>query len=198
MKNLKIGLILFLGVLVSGKTNAMGTVRVNTVPGEQEKIMIDVLEAPQSSFVVEMKDNKGEIIYRDAEETSLSDCKNVYNLSDLNNGKYTLDVKLGNEEEIDNLVVKNGNVEITGQEEQVSPYFKLDGKFLEFTFPNATDQSARLLLYNNDSKHWVFQEELNPEFDIQQALNLSELKPGSYKALLISGEERYNYNFQLG
>ena len=94
-------------------------------------------------------------------------------------------------------MVNNGNIRITGEEEQVSPNFKLDGRFLEFTFANSTEKSARLLLYDNNTKHWVFQERLSPEIDTQQALNLSELNSGSYKAVLISNEDRYDYQFHL-
>jgi len=197
MKNLKIGLLLFLGVLATSSTKAMGTVRINLVPGEQEKLMVDVLEAPGSLYQVELKDNKGDIVFYDTKESDSYDNKSVYNLSDLHNGKYTFEVKLGNENDMKDLVVNNKTVRIVNQEEQISPYFKRDGKYLEFSFPNLEDNNVRVLLYNNDSKHWIFQERISPEFDIQQALNLEKLRPGSYKAVLISGNGRYDYNFDL-
>ncbi len=52
MKNLKLGLMLFLGVLASGSLMAMGTIRVDIIPGEREKAQVDVLEAPESQFKV--------------------------------------------------------------------------------------------------------------------------------------------------
>lgn len=189
---------LFLVVLVSGSTMAMGILRVDVVPGEKEKAVVGVLESPNAELKAELRDNNGQIIYTDREESSAYNYRKAYDFSKLDNGKYTFEVTLGDENELNNVVVSNGKVQITAQEEELSPTFKMDGKFLEFTFPNSTDKSARLLLFNNDSKQWVFQEELNPEFNIQQALNLSKLKPGSYKAVLISGDEKYNYNFELG
>lgn len=198
MKNLKIGLILFLVVLVSGSTMAMGILKVDVVPGKKERALVDVLEAPNAELKAELKDSNGRIIYTDREESPAYNYKKAYDFSELNNGEYTFEVTLGKENELNNVVVNNGKVQITAQEEELLPAFKMDGKFLEFTFPNSTEKSAQLLLLNNDSKQWVFQEELNPEFDIQQTLNLSDLKPGSYKAVLISGKERYNYNFKLG
>ncbi|HPF52467.1 MAG TPA: hypothetical protein PK335_12870 [Draconibacterium sp.] len=197
MKKLRISLLLFLVVLATSNTKAMGTVKVNTVPGQEDKLMVDVLEAPATTFQVEVKDNNGEIIYYDAEETKSLDDRKIFNLSELNDGKYTFEVKMGHESDMKDLVIKNGDVQVVNQEDQISPYFKLDGKYLEFTFPNLNDKNVRVLLYSNNLQHWVFQERINPEFEVQQALNLSELKPGSYTAVLISGDGRYSYNFDL-
>ncbi len=122
----------------------------------------------------------------------------MYDFSKLANGEYTFEVKQGDEIEYNKLIVDNGNVQILGQEKQISPDFKLDGKYLDFTFPNSTKESARLLLYDNDTKKLVFQETLDPEFDIQQSLNLAGLHTGNYKAVLISDNTTYDYNFYIG
>ncbi len=197
MKNLKIGLMLFLVVLASGSTMAKGTLKVEMVPGDDEKAMVNVLLAPDSKFEVSVIDSSGKVIYNVSDKTQSFDYRKIYDFSSLGNGKYTFEVKMGDETEIDDLLVKDGEVQIAGQEELLSPYFKLNGKFLEFTFPNTTEKEARLLLYNNDKDYWIFQETLRPEYDISQELNLAALKPGSYKAVLISGENSYDYRFHL-
>ena len=189
---------LFVGVLVSGSVMAMGMLKVDVIPGKKEKALVDVLEVPNSQFAIKVKDSKGQIIYTDYEESPSYVYKKMYDFSDLKNGNYTFEVKLGDENDSGRLAVNNGSVQITGTEDQISPDFKLDGKFLEFTFANTTEKGARLLLYDKDTSHWIFQERLIPEFEDQQALNLSELKSGRYKAVLISGDERYDYNFILG
>lgn len=197
MKKLRIGLLLFLVVLATSSVKALGTVKVTPVPGQDDKLMVDVLEAPENTYQVEVKDNNGQVIFYDTEQAKSYDDKRIFNLSELNDGKYTFEVKMGHENDMRDLVIKSGDVEVMNNEDQISPYFKLDGKYLELTFPNIEDNNVRVLLYNNDSKDWVFQEKVRPEFDVQQALNLSKLKPGSYKAVLISGDGRYNYNFDL-
>jgi len=197
MKNLKIGLMLFLVVLASGITMAKGVLKVEVIPGENEKTLVDVLLAPDSKFEVILTDSKGNVVYNESEESDSFDYKRAFDFSNLDNGKYSFEVNLGDETQVNDLVVKDGNVQIVGKEEQISPYFTLNGKFLKFTFPNSTENSARLLLYNNDSNHWIFQERLLPEYNISQELNLSKLNPGSYKAEIICGEETYDYSFNL-
>ena len=198
MKNLKLGLMLFIVVLASGNLKAMGIIRTDVVPGEKEKVRVNILEAPDSRFKVALKDDNGNIIYTDYANSSSADYRKIYDLSKLANGKYTLEANLGDETELNTLLVHNGKLQIIGQEEQISPSFKLDGKFLEFTFPNSIQKSARLLLYDNDTNTLVFQEALKPEYDIQQALNLVALSSGHYKAVLMSGNNEYHYDFFIG
>lgn len=197
MKNLRISLMLFLGILASGSVMAKGVVKVDGVPGENDKAVVNVLNAPDHEVQVELKDNNGDILYIDNDEVPTYDFKEVYDLSGLKNGKYTLEATLGNETEKDNVVVKNGDVQIVNQNEEIAPSFSLDGKYLDFSFANSALKDAQFLIYNKDSNHWIYQESLNNEFDIQQSLNLSRLKSGDYKAMLISGNDAYDFDFHI-
>ncbi len=197
MKNLKVGLILFLVVLVSGSTMAMGALKVYVVPGKNEKALVDVLLAPDSRLEVALKDSNGDVIYNEIEEARSFNYKKLYDFSILNNGKYTFEAKLGDETALNDIVVNNGTIKINGGEEQVVPQFKLIGKDLEVTYPNSADESVRLMLYDNDTHSWVYQENLIPEYNIDQSLDLSKLDRGSYKAVLVSGEISYDYSFNL-
>ena len=197
MKNLKIGLILFLVVLVSGNANATGKLKVDVIRGKNEKVLVNVLLARDSKFEVNVTDSKGDIVYNESEISPSLDYKKIFDLSDLKDGKYTLKVKLDDEVNLSELVVKDGIVQFVKNDEEVSPNFKLNGKILEFSFPNSSDQNVRLLLYNNDTNHWIYQENLYPESDISQTLNLSKLYQGSYKAVLISGNVTFDYSFHL-
>lgn len=198
MKKLRISLMLFLGVLASGSIMGMGEIRVNIIPGESERAHVDVLDAPNSQFTTELKDSNGNVIFADDKDVSSLDFEKNYDFSKLQNGKYTFEVKQGDEVDYDNLLINDGNVQILSKENQISPDFKLDGKYLNFTFPNTTKEKSRLLLYDNKSKKWIFQETLNPEFDIQQSLNLAGLHTGNYKAVLISGDTSFDYDFYIG
>ncbi len=66
------------------------------------------------------------------------------------------------------------SVQIIGQEEQISPDFKLKGNYLDFTFPNVYKEKCKIIdLFDNDRKKWIFQETLDPEFEIQQITQFS-------------------------
>ncbi len=99
---------LFLGVLASGSSMAMETLRVDIIPGERDKAQVDVLEAPESKFKVELKDSNGKVIFADKKEPLSSDYKKMYDFSKLANGKYTFEVKQGNEIEFNKVIVDNG------------------------------------------------------------------------------------------
>ncbi|WP_167604754.1 hypothetical protein [Maribellus sediminis] len=197
MKKLRILLMLFLIVTTSGSTIAKGILDVEIIPVKKEKTEVDVHTVPNVPIVVQLEDGYGSVLYSDKEKPATFDYKKIYDFSNLDDGNYTFIVKVGNENSLKNLVVKNGTVQITGQKEELSPDFKLDGKFLEFTFPNIDDKDTRILLYDKDNGYWVYQESLLPKYDIKQALNLSKLDSGNYMAVLISGKNVYNYDFKL-
>ncbi|WP_340111577.1 hypothetical protein [Maribellus mangrovi] len=197
MKKIRILLMLFLIVLASGITKANEIFQVEVVPGQKNKTEVDVLTAPNVPVVVKLEDIYGNVVYSDKEKSSEYDFKKLYDFSQLADGTYTFVVEVGDENSLNNIEVENGKVKITGREEQLAPEFKLEGKFLEFTFPNIEDKRARLLLFDKDNANWVYQESLIPEYDIEQTLNLSELHTGEYMAVLISGKSFYNYDFEL-
>ena len=188
---------LFLTVLASGITRASETLQVEVVPGQKNKTEVDVHTAPNVPIVVKLEDIYGGVVYSDKEKSAKYDFKKLYDLSQLPDGTYTFVVQVGDKNSLNNIEVKNGKVLITGREEQLAPEFKLEGKFLEFTYSNIEDKEVRLLLYDKDNAYWVFQESLIPEYDIKQALNLSKLHSGKYMAVLISGKSYYNYDFEL-
>jgi len=104
---------------------------------------------------------------------------------------------MGNETELTNIAVNNGKAKIVGQEEQIAPYFKLDGKVLDLTYLNFTKKGMKLMVYNNGTDDLVFNENLAPTFSFHQALDLSKLGPGSYDAVLESSDNSYSYNIRL-
>ena len=55
-------------------------------------LFLIVLEAPRSTYQVEINDHNGDIIYSDVQESPSYNSNKLYNLSDLNNGWYTFEV----------------------------------------------------------------------------------------------------------
>jgi len=197
MKKLKLSLMLFLAVLVSGSTMANGILNVDVIPGINEKALVDITNAGKNKYEVVLKDSNGEVVYIDKIKTPTSNYQKLYDFSDLNNGRYTFSVKMGNETELTNIAVNNGKAKIVGQEEQIAPYFKLDGKVLDLTYLNFTKKGMKLMVYNNGTDDLVFNENLAPTFSFHQALDLSKLGPGSYDAVLESSDNSYSYNIRL-
>lgn len=197
MKNLRISLMLFLGILASGSVMAKGVVKVDEVPGENDKAVVNVLNTPDHEVQVELTDKNGDVLYIDNDEVPTYDFREVYDLSGLKNGNYTLEATLGNQAEKENVLVKNGDVQIVNQKEEIAPSFSLDGKYLDLSFANSELKNAQLSIYNKNNDDWIFQESLNPEFDIQQSLILAKLKSGDNKTVLISGNDAYDFDFHI-
>lgn len=197
MKKVKLGLILFLGVLVSGSAMANGILNVNVIPGKNEEALVDITNAVNNKYEIVLQNSNGEVVYIDRSKSPVSDFQKMYDFSKLNDGKYTFSVKLGNETKLTNIVVKNGKAQIVGNEEQIAPYFKLNGKVLDLSFLNFSKKGMKVLVYNDGSDDLVYKENVAPTFAFHQALDLSKLSPGTYDAVLQSSNNSYAYTIRI-
>ena len=185
MKKLRFGLMLLLVVLVSGSTMAMGILNVNIIPGKSERALVNISNAENNKYEIVVSDSNGDVVYVTRKKSPSENFSKIYDFSNLEDGRYTFSVKLGNETKLNKIIVKDGKAEIVGQEEQIAPYFKMDGKLLEFSFLNFTQKGMKLYVYDNDND-LIYKENLNPVFALHQAIDLSKLDPGTYNAVLES------------
>lgn len=197
MKNLRRGLMLFLVVLASGSTMAMGIITVNVIPGKSEKALVSILDAADSKYTVELKDANDELVYYKHAKAPTMNYKKEFDFSNLENGKYTFEIKLGDDTELNKLVVNNGNVQIVDQEEQIAPFFKLNGNLLELSYLDFTNKDMKFKLYDEVTNDLVFEEKIDPEFVVEKAFDLSKLDRSKYDAVLESSDNVYNYEIAL-
>ena len=198
MKNLRISLMLFLLVLASGSINAMGDFNIQVTPGKNEEALVKIMDSKNHKYIAEVIDNKGEVVYSRKMKLPVDKYEEIFDFSKLDNGKYIFQVKMGDETELNNLIVNNGKASIIGHEEKITPYFNLNGKILELSYLNFPEKDLKLMLFDNDTNNLVYQENLPGKFTTEQALDLSKLNFGSYHVELLSGNNAYDYNFYLG
>jgi len=184
-------------VLVSGSTMAMGVLNVNVIPGTNEKALVNITNAANNKYKIVLTDSNGEVVFVDRTKSPTENYSKMYDFSKLDDGRYTFSIKRGDETELNNIVVSNGKAQILGQEEQIAPYFKLDGKLLELSFLNFTQRGMKLLVYDDLSNDLIYKENLNPVFAFHHAIDLSKLDPGNYDAVLQSSNNSYTYTVRI-
>ncbi|WP_340111576.1 hypothetical protein [Maribellus mangrovi] len=196
MKNFKKAMLLLVTILASGSVMATGLLNVSVIPGKNEKALVSVSDNEGDRCMVEVADANGEMIYWHHIKNPGVSYHKIYNFSKLDDGNYTLSVKLG-DETIENVMrVEDGNVQLSNQKEMVAPYFKLKGHELDFTFLNFEKQDVKFLLYNG-SNQLIYNNDLANNFTITKEVDLSKLKAGNYNAVLEAGDQLYNYEFHL-
>jgi hypothetical protein len=191
MKKLKSILTVFALVLVTGAVWATGNMKVKIVQAEDDRTVVQVLDIAESHFEIELKNEKRDIVFYKKTDAPSTNYVEHYNFSLLEDGDYELTVK-GKTEKMENaLKIKNGNVNMVNQRKVVKPFFTVDDERLELSWLNFGLEKPKVLLYDN--KTLLYEKELNPEFTINYGLDLSKLKSGTYDAVLVSGNNFFEY-----
>ena len=197
MKRLNKVLLTIALALGAGAVMATGNLSVNISEGEGAEAHVRVTNAVESQFEMEIRNGNNDIIYYNQIQQPLKLVLNTFDFSRLNNGEYTLSVKLDNEQNVTTLAVKGDKVEVIDQVKQVDPYFGLSNEQLNISYLNHGAGDVKLFLYDENNNKMVHEDELGSEFAVHHAIDLSELNNGNYEAVLISNNGTYEYKITL-
>lgn len=197
MKKLGTFFLLVAAVLFSVTTNATGLLTVNVIPGTNARALVSVENSNNSRMSVEVKNADGDMVYYRSVKPSGETFRKMYDFSNLVDGTYTFKVALGKESEINTLNIKDGKAQITKTQEELAPYFAMNGDKLELSYLNFAQKGLTVKVYDNFSNDLLFEENLAPEFAINKAYDFSKLMVGKYTAVLETNDNSYNYNINL-
>lgn len=190
MKNLKSilgGAALF---LLSGAVLATGNMKVNIVPSN-EKTVVQVLNVAESNYEIELKNERGDLVFYKKTDSPATTYAQHYDFSMLDDGKYSLTVKGDNEKMENTLKINKGKVEVLNQRKEVEPFFTVKDNRLELSYLNFKLENLKVFIYDNNTQ--VFEKELIPEFAVNYAVDFSNLRSGKYDAVLATETGFYEY-----
>jgi hypothetical protein len=190
MKNLKSILGGAVLLLVSGAVLATGNMKVNILPSN-EKTLVQVLNVAESNYEIELKNERGDLVFYKKTDSPATTYAQHYDFSLLNDGNYSLTVKGTNEKMENTLKIKKGNVEVLNQRKEVAPFFTVRDNRIEVSYLNFELENLKVMLYDNNTL--LFEKNLEPEFAVNYGLDLSNLKSGKYDAVLTSGNNFFEY-----
>jgi hypothetical protein len=191
MKNFKSILMGVALVVISGAVLASGNLQVNIFPVSKNKTMVHVTNVEKSKYEIEVKNEKGAIVYYKRTVTPQATYAKYYNFSMLNDGDYRLTVKVNNEKMENTLRIQNGQAELVDQRKEVEPFFTLKDNRLELSWLNFAQEDARILVYEDNTL--IFEKNLDPKFTVNYALDLSNLGNGNYNAVLVTDNNYFSY-----
>lgn len=193
MKNLGTSLVMLALIFVSATAVASGNLKVTLTPGEAEKTIVNVSTTTQSHYSIEMKNQRGDVVfYKETKEPSTS-YKKIYDFSNLENGTYTFTVKIDNEMQTKNLDIRFGEVKVLGSRKDAEPFFKFEDNMLKLSYLNFEQEDVKLYLYDRKTNDLVMEKELNSDFAITYGLDFSKVKNGTYDAILAGDYMSYSY-----
>ena len=197
MKNLKSNLMAIALVLVSGALMATGNLKVNIIPAENNKAMVNISNAAQSQFEIELKNEFGEMIYYNQTNSPVGSYTKMYDFTMLENGNYTFEVKINNEKQVTDLLIANGKVVVKKSRKEIEPFFNMNENRLEISYLNFTQEAMNLHVYDKSTNELLYKKKLEPSFAVNYGLDFSKLNKGKYDAVLAGNNNFYEYEVTI-
>jgi len=183
--------LLFACVAFANFTFAGGNLKVNIQPISSEKALVAISNYAESSMKITVEDEQGRIVYFKEVSEPTVDYKKVFDFSDLETGEYSLSVESDNLTSECPFVINNLKIEVGKETTRIEPYFGYNDGLFRFSYLNFPKENLSILFYDDDQL--LYSKEFGHNFKVTEALNLSKLDKGTYKAVLLAGDKNYTY-----
>lgn len=184
-------------IFISGTAFATGNLNVSIIQGASDEAIVNISNAVKSVYQIEIKNDRGDVIYYKETKSPSKTYQNVYDFSELQDGNYIFSVKLDKELSETDLHIKNGKVNVVEQDKEVDPYFAYDNDLLKLSYLNFDRNNVKLYVYKDGSDEAVFQKDLGSEFAMHEAIDFSKLRTGRYDAVLVGDLDSYEYELKV-
>ncbi len=196
MKTMKTIFALVLAVFIYGGVIASGNLRVNITDLNNSLTEVEILNAKMSMFEIDVKNEKGELVFYKETKSPATNYKRKYDFSKLENGVYFFTVKIDNESKETKFSIENGKMTVLKQTKMVEPVFMFNDNQLKLSYLNFDEESTSLTVYDSN-RNQMYQKDLKSDFVTQHGLDFSKAARGSYRAVLSTGFNAYTYDIYV-
>lgn len=176
----------FANILMAG-----GNLKVNIQPISSEKALVAISSLTESNLKITLEDEHGNIVYYKEVAEPTGDYQKVYDFSELQIGRYNLSVESDNLTTERPFEIKTWKIEVGKEKTTLEPFFGYYNGLLRCSYLNFPKENLTLLFY--DENQLLYTKEIGRNFSLTEALNLSKLEKGKYKAVLLAGNKEFSY-----
>jgi hypothetical protein len=177
--------------LVSG---AVEKPKMNVIPLNDEKALIAVANEKPAYFELSILSEKGDLVYYKESSSEITDFRQLINYSNLENGNYTLKLKVKDTYVSRNLAINNNEMIVGETKMMYAPYFALENDILKLSFLNFDEENMKFRILQDGEL--VFENRLGNEFVISEGFDISKLEKGNYEIELSSYKNQFSYNIE--
>ena len=188
-------LLTVMAVFVAATVFATQRPTMNVIPVQNEKALVAFETMSPANFELSLKNQRGETIYYKKSEEPAQNYKLVFNLQDLEDGNYHVNLKHGNFTLDRQITISNGKHLKVGEEIRMfSPYYKFENNLLQVSYLNNSQKSVFLNIFCDGQ--YVTGKKLGKEMCIQKVLDFSKLEKGTYDVVLTNNNNEFQFTVQ--
>lgn len=168
---------------------------MNVIPVQNEKALVAFETMSPANFELSLKNQRGETIYYKKSEEPVQSYRLVFDLQELEDGNYHVNLNHGNCT-LDRLItISNGtNLKVGEEIRMFSPYYKFENNTLQISYLNNSQKNVFLNIFR-DGQH-ITGKKLGKEMCIQKALDFSKLEKGTYNVVLTNNSNEFQFTVQ--
>ena len=191
MKTIRL-IITVVAVTISLGVNAIEEPKMTLVPLTSDRAIVSVENTYPALLELSILAENGEEIYHEKSENPMSSFKKIFDFEELNNGMYTMNLKVNNRRLSREFEVAPGSIHIGSSKMRLDPYFVFADNILKFSYLNVDGEKMRLNIYSE--KGLIYTKELGNNQQVSSGYDLSNLSAGKYQVVLSSFENEFNYS----
>ncbi len=190
----KRSLVTLLAVAIITLASAVEKPKMSVLPLNADQVIITATNNNVCNFEISILAKNGDIVYYKQSDKPISEYQKVFDIRNLENGKYIINLKVNGTNLKRDFTVTPKKIYIGESEMKFDPYFIFDGEDLKFSYLNFNLEKFKMEIFNEDEL--VYKTKIGKDFPINSGYNLSKLEAGNYKVVLSSFNNRFVYQFE--
>ena len=190
MKTIKFFFTISLVTLVLA-TMAVEKPQMNVIRLDDEKALIAISNEKPAHFQLSIESEYGDLVYYKESETELTNLRQGINYAALENGSYTMKLKVNDTFLTTGFKINNKGLNVGETKVNYDPYFSFSDNVLKLSYLNFDKENMQFRIYINGDLE--YENRLGKDFVITAGYDLSKLEPGKYQIELSSLSNQFSY-----
>ncbi len=167
----------------------------NVQPLNSDQLLVAMQSGQESTMEVTIADKSQNIVYYKQSSKPISTYKKIFDVSYLDNGEYTIELKVNDLLSQRDLTIANNQIYVGKPDNAriIPPFFGFDGEQLVLTHLNFENEKYDLEIYDNQGL--VYKASVGNDTPINAGFDLSKMNTGEYEVVLSSSNELFSYEF---
>jgi len=164
--------------------------KMNVIVIDDSKTLVAAVTNPDVASEVSVIAEDGRIVYYKKSKAA-AQFKSILDLSELTDGRYTVELKTGKFYTQRQLELNQSKVKVIKIKPEPDPVFSYDGDMLKLSYLNLNQNDLSISVYNGNKL--VFQSGLGDKLSIQRAFDVSKMVKGEFDFVLVGPNQTYSY-----
>ncbi|WP_346858928.1 hypothetical protein [uncultured Draconibacterium sp.] len=193
MKTIKL-LSTVLAVAIVAIATAVEKPKMSVVPLTADRAIVSIQNDNAALFELSIHAENGDLVYYKQSTKPLNNYQKVFDFKALENGSYTMHLKVNDTRLSKDFSVASNGIEIGESKLRFDPFFNYTEGVLKLSYLNFDEESYNLAIY--DEKGLVYESKLGKEFNLTSGYDLSRLTKGKYDVVLSSYNNEFTYSLE--